>query len=234
VGLALKGVQKTNDYRRGRGAQSSAFAVSAPRIFESRFWFVPVICGIISTVIDGSVLRKVVIVSNSDEQNAGVENPYSATYVPDSSTWDASNQQSRNDGYTQQIPVIGILMIVQGALESLYAMLNFGIGVFWSTMPMPPRGGMGEEPPRWVFSLVFFILGGIVLGVAVFRMVAGYFVFHTRSRVMALVANCIGLGTMVTCYCLPTSIALVIYSFIVLLQPSVIDAFARKELEMAN
>ena len=105
-------------------------------ILKRGFWFVPLVYGIISAFVDLPVLRKAVGVSNSDDQNPGLENPYSATYVSDSSPGNAIDQQLRSDGYTQQIPVIGILMIVQGALEALYAMFILALGVFMSTIPI--------------------------------------------------------------------------------------------------
>lgn len=128
------------------------------------------------------------------------------------------------DAFLSQVPVVGILTIVQGSLEMLYSLFCVGMGFFLMFADIPQeRNGL---PPS-ILGTGMLIFGAIVAVVSLMRIASGIFVYRYRRRVLALVTNVLGLATMLTCYCAPSSIAICIYSFIVLMQPSVIAAFAR-------
>ncbi|MDP1560345.1 MAG: hypothetical protein Q8M16_03005 [Pirellulaceae bacterium] len=138
-----------------------------------------------------------------------------------------------HDSFPNQVPVIGILMIVQGVLELLLGLVMFGVaGYFPFLMAMNPGMGQGPgqgpgPPPVWIISIVYVVFGLGMSIPGILRIYAGYNVYRFRRRIFAIVANCLGFVTLITCYCAPTAIALGVYSLIVLLQPSVVYAFAQ-------
>lgn len=138
-----------------------------------------------------------------------------------------------HDSFPNQVPVIGILMIVQGVLELLLGLFMVGMaGFFPLMMAMDPGMGQGPgqgpgAPPVWIIGIVYGVLGLAISIPGILRIYAGYNVYRFRRRIFAIVANCLGFITLITCYCAPTAIALGVYSLIVLLQPSVVYAFAQ-------
>jgi hypothetical protein len=54
---------------------------------------------------------------------------------------------------------------------------------------------------------------------------SGWKLYKFQSRTLAIVSLSAGLATMLTCYCAPTSIGLMIYGLIVLMNDSVRQAF---------
>lgn len=153
------------------------------------------------------------------------ENPFSPP-VMNEPALHGSNVESPRDGYISQVPVIGVLMIVQGSLETLYSLISLGMGFVFLYAGMPQEeNGL----PPWVLGTGMLIFGGIIFLFGLLRIASGISVYRYRRRVLALVINGLGLATMLTCYCAPSAIAICIYSFVVLLQPSVIAAFAREE-----
>jgi hypothetical protein len=94
----------------------------------------------------------------------------------------------------------------------------------------PPQGnGNGNEPSPMMMGMIlggtYGTMGfcGIVPGIL--QIFAGIKVFKFQSRTLGIVSLFSGLATMLTCYCAPTSVALLIYGLIVLLNNSVSQAF---------
>jgi hypothetical protein len=140
--------------------------------------------------------------------------PYGSGYPP-------------HDSFPQQVPVIGILMMVQGGLELAMGLLLLVIAGFLPiAIAMDQRAAPGD-PPVWIIGVVYGIFGLAISTIGILRMFAGYGAFRFRRRMFAIIANCLGFGTLLTCYCAPTALALGVYSLIVLLQPSVMHAFAQ-------
>lgn len=121
-------------------------------------------------------------------------------------------------------------MIVQGCLELLMGLFLIGMaGVFPAIMALEQGQARGPEPPVWLLVGVYGVMGLGISIPGILRIFAGYKVYRFRQRLFAIITNCIGFLTVFTCYCAPTSIALGVYSLIVLLQPSVVQAFDRQK-----
>lgn len=153
------------------------------------------------------------------------DNPFAAPVISDHPMIRSSDGGNSYDPYPRQVPIVGSLMIAQGGLESLYGLFLYVLGGIITTVGSTPQRG---EPPQWIVIFFLAIFGTCILGLGVLRIISGVFVLRRRRRILATVVNCLGLGTAFTCYCAPTSIAICIYSLIVLLQPTVAVAFAQE------
>ncbi len=153
------------------------------------------------------------------------DNPFSPPVIS-VPAFNGSGFEPPKDAYLPQIPVVGILMIVQGSLETLYSLFCFGMGfvLIYSEIPQDRN----QLPPE-MLGAGMVIYGAVVGLLSLLRIASGIFVFRYRRRTLALVTNGLGLATMLTCYCAPSAIAICIYSFIILFQPSVVAAFARND-----
>lgn len=132
----------------------------------------------------------------------------------------------------QQVQVVAILMIVNGALVSLVGLYLVCMGPFMfvmaKTAPPPPGGGGGPDTMiMGIMATVYLILGLLVLTTSVLNIVGGIRSLKYRGRTLAMVALFSNLVPMFTCYCIPTSLGLMIYGLIVFFQSDVADAFAR-------
>jgi Na+/phosphate symporter len=153
------------------------------------------------------------------------DNPFSPP-VMSGPAFDGPGLVPERDAYLPQIPVVGVLMIVQGALEVLYSVFCLGVGFVLLFGQMPRQEN--ELPPEFL-GMGMVIFGVVVVLLALLRIVSGVWVFRHRRRILALVTNGLGLAAMLTCYCAPSAIAICIYSFIILFQPSVVAAFAQHD-----
>jgi len=78
----------------------------------------------------------------------------------------------------------------------------------------------------WIYGLV----GILILVIATLQLVAGIRNLGFRSRKFGMIALGVGLASIFTCYCAPTSIGLAVYGLVVYLNPEVEQAFRlRKE-----
>ena len=130
-----------------------------------------------------------------------------------------------------QVQVVAILMIVNGALVSI-------MGLFYSLMGPtmfaitqlgpPPGGGAGGPPPLdlRIMSAIYLVIGLPVMACGILNIVAGIRSLSLRGRTLALVALFSNLAPLFTCYCLFTSLPLMIYGLIVFFQADVAHAFA--------
>jgi hypothetical protein len=153
-------------------------------------------------------------------------NPYQ------SPKWDS--QPPRQDfGMVHQVRVVCILMGVQGVLELLAGLLYGAMGIFMPVMiqqmqqdPAFQKGnGPDPEVMFWIFGGVYMGMGAIAILAGVLHIWAGIRNYSFRGRTLGLVAMILGLGSMATCYCLPTTIAIAVYGLIVYLNGPVIRAF---------
>jgi hypothetical protein len=134
-----------------------------------------------------------------------------------------------------QVQVVSILMIVNGALVSLMGLIYALMGptMFALMRPAPP-GPSGASGPgttvttmTTILSLIYVAIGLAVLTVGILNIVAGIRSLRFRGRTFALVALFSNLLPMFTCYCLPTSLGLMIYGLIVFFQTDVAYVFER-------
>jgi len=142
-------------------------------------------------------------------------------------------------GMVKHVPVLAILMIVQGALEVLMGLGLIGMGAFIPLRmldEMAQHGGAaGGGPPgpsleamTWLFGGMYGGMGVVVLIGAVLYILAGIRNYKFRGRVLGIVALIAGMVTWLlgACYCAPTAIALGVYGLICFLNPEVTHAFA--------
>jgi hypothetical protein len=123
-------------------------------------------------------------------------------------------------GLVGHVPIIAIGLIVQGALELGFALLLLFVGLMFALATDPELAKMRP------MSGIMFGLAAPALACSVLRIVAGLYNWRYRGRILGMAALGVGLLTMVTCYCAPTSIGLAVYGLIVYLNDSVIAAFA--------
>jgi hypothetical protein len=134
------------------------------------------------------------------------------------------------DPFVKQVPVVGILTMVQGGLELLMGIFLIAMAFLMSVVMINDRGpGRPPDEVAWIVGGVYGLLGLGVFGLGSLRLYAGYCVFKFRRRILAIVTGCLGFATLITCYCAPTALGIGIYSLIVLLQPAVIAAFDQKK-----
>lgn len=143
-------------------------------------------------------------------------------------------------GLLRQLPVLGVLMIVQGTLVLLMGLGLIALGVFMpqfmeAQMAQEMQGQSAAEASAAVESartimLVMYGGFGVVLAiVGGLGIYAGIRIISYRGRVLGIVALSVGFVPVITCYCAPTGIALGIYGLIVLLNSDVVLAFQLKE-----
>ncbi len=136
-------------------------------------------------------------------------------------------------GLVNHVPIIGVLMIVQGVFDALMAIGTTIYAVFMPTLfeeiqrqgaqgnpgqPMPAGAAVAMTAVVGVMALVMFVVG-------ILAVYSGIQLLKYRSRVLAISSLCGGMATIITCYCFPSSILLAIYGLVVLLNPSVKLAF---------
>ena len=158
---------------------------------------------------------------------AGADNPFAApraTLGPGGGPVGDPTQR----GLVRHVLPVAILMIVQGAVELLFAIVMLAAAVMVPMM-MPDDFGAAEGPPvplKWIMLGTYGVmgLGGLVPGVL--HVVGGIFGLRYKRRMLGVVALAVGMASVFTCYCGPTAIALGIYGLVTYLNPSVIAAFA--------
>lgn len=143
------------------------------------------------------------------------------------------------DGWVKQLPFLGIFMLVEGSLELLYGgfmtTFSFIMPFILANDPnfqrqMDAQPDMPFRPEQFMFWLYFILgFGPLIAGVA--RIVGGIFVLRRTGRMFAIVANVIGFASATGCYCIPTGFATSIYGLVLLLQPSVANAFEQKAID---
>jgi hypothetical protein len=133
-------------------------------------------------------------------------------------------------GMVGHVPVVAILMMVQGGLELL---MGAGLVAMGGVVPVmmrmdQGRGGADGPPPEmvgWIMLAVYGGLGLLTLVAAGLHFYAALRNYRFRSRTLGIVALAGGMVTVFTCYCAPTSIALGVYGLITYLNYEASQAF---------
>lgn len=127
-----------------------------------------------------------------------------------------------------QIKVVAILMIVHGVMLSLCGGYFIFNGIV--AMGMPAPGGPGAPPPG--FGPMMDLMGGVMLVIGLLALSSG--VLHIaggarglvfRNRWLSLAALFSNVAVILTCYCIPTGLAMMVYGLIVLFQSDVAQAY---------
>lgn len=163
-------------------------------------------------------------------------NPYEAG-IPESDGPVQPDQPlpPRDAGWIRQVPVVAILMIVQGGLEIIAGIFYAAMGPFMMKMMsfanenVPPEAAMqNQQPPEemmWVLVAVYGGMGAVAIICGLLKVVAGIRNLSYKGRVLGFVALGSGLLSSITCYCAPTAIGLAVYGLIVYANSDVARAF---------
>ncbi len=134
------------------------------------------------------------------------------------------------------IPVIAVLLIVQGIMEALMGVLYVAMGPAMFALlkfaPPPSSSAGGGPPPDAVFgilSAVYIVIGVLVLVAGGLKIFAGVKNMKFRSRTLGIVALSSGALTILSCYCLPTALALMVFGLVVYLNDESTRAFQMGE-----
>jgi hypothetical protein len=145
-----------------------------------------------------------------------MENPYQSP--PDLVGQAAA---SSGGGLARQIPVVAILLMVQGGLEVLMSgICALAGGTFAVLATQQGQQGAPNAPPQafgWVMVAVYAVMGCGAFCAAAIKLFAGWrnYSFRGRTWGIAALASCV--ISLVTCYCFPTALALMVYGLIVYL-----------------
>jgi len=126
-------------------------------------------------------------------------------------------------GLVRHVPIVAILLIVQGALEICFGL--FG-GAFMALVYLVPHEDLTNMRGLGVILLILAIPVALCGGV---RITAGIYNLRFRRRGLGLIALGLGLLTLATGYCAPSAIALAVYGLIVYVNEPVIAAFQMAE-----
>jgi len=129
--------------------------------------------------------------------------------------------------WVAQVPILGVLMMVHGGLTVAMGLILLVYGVFTAAA----LGGLpaNDDPAQQAMSSI--MLGGMLgLGVihmpsGVLQLLAGWRVRTYQSRGLGITSLWLGLLTFLGCYCLPTSLAMIVYGSIVLHSGEVVERF---------
>lgn len=152
-----------------------------------------------------------------------MENPYQS---PQSTG--APAQGNRGGGrLARQVAVVAILLMVQGGLELVTAGFYLFLGIM--TVIYAEQEGSRQG---LAMAGVYGVMGGAGLASGILHAVAGWRNYFFRTRWLGITALVAGLASCLTCYCFPTSLALMIYGLIVYFSPQAVRAFQRGEQGM--
>lgn len=129
---------------------------------------------------------------------------------------------ARKPGPVKQVPIVAVLMIVQGALVGLLGLVFLIFG------PLALLGALdqgGSQPPPAAMGVLFILLALFLLASGGLLIFAGVRNRKYRSRSLGLVALGVGTLASITCYCAPTALGLLIYGLVVYLNSDVRYAF---------
>ncbi len=126
--------------------------------------------------------------------------------------------------YVGHIRFVALLLVVHGAVLLLASLTASAFGLFFLNAPASFFDD-NETTAQMILVWMYLGVGLLLLPIALLQLVAGIRNLGLRNRKLGIVALCSGMLTVFTFYCAPTSIALAIYGLIVLLHPSVQEAF---------
>jgi hypothetical protein len=131
-----------------------------------------------------------------------------------------------------QVLVVGVLMIVNGALSLLFGIFIAVMGPVMFTVFEQAAAQQGGPPmpaeARGVFtviSIVYVVLGSLVAAAGILNIAGGIRAIQFRSRTLVITALFLNIIPVFTFYCALTSLGVMIYGLIVLFQADVAHAF---------
>ncbi|HYV36259.1 MAG TPA: hypothetical protein VE988_11180 [Gemmataceae bacterium] len=126
----------------------------------------------------------------------------------------------------RQIPILGILLIVNGVLIGLMGILVIALGPFLYYVEKSSHKTMHPEKQteNMIFIAVLASMGALILVIAMLHVIAGFKCRRYRGRVFALVTVFTNILLLPTS-CSVTSIGMLVYGLIVLFNNESIRAF---------
>jgi hypothetical protein len=122
-----------------------------------------------------------------------------------------------------QAPIVGIFMIING---SLVICAGFALGVFGTFMfALEPHRGGPPGQDNLVPGILVSVVGVAAFVSGVLNVIGGIRLLKYRGRTFAITALFANIIPLFTCYCLPTSLGVMIYGLIVMFQTDVAQAF---------
>ena len=79
--------------------------------------------------------------------------------------------------------------------------------VFRQMQQVQKQPAMANQPAIWILPLVYGGMAAVALVASVLHLVAGVRNYRFRGRTLGIVALACGMLTVLTCYCLPTAVA---------------------------
>lgn len=125
-----------------------------------------------------------------------------------------------------QVPIVGILMIVQGSLASILGVLFMALGPLLFSLD-----GFGGGPFRNEDRIGFLFLllyGSVLLTAGILNIFGGVRALHYRNKVLVITALFFNILPVFS-YCFPTALGMIIYGLIVMFQQDVARAFVMGE-----
>ena len=135
-------------------------------------------------------------------------------------------------GWVRQIRTFAILNAVQGMLEIPMGLLMTGMSALFPTIiskdlqqKAEPGDAANQEAMMWVVAGIYLAIGLPVLLTGILRIIAGVQNYRFKGRTLSLVSIIGGMATLLSCYCAPTAVGLLVYGLILHLNPGVRAAF---------
>jgi len=137
---------------------------------------------------------------------------------------------AQDSSWVGQVRIFAILNAVQGVLEIPMGMFTTGMALLFPALiqmdkARNPNAGPQPEEFMWFVSAIYLAIGIPVLASGILRVVAAIRNYSFKGRTLGIVSICAGLGSMLSCYCAPTAIGLLVYGLILFLNPAVKMAF---------
>jgi hypothetical protein len=123
-----------------------------------------------------------------------------------------------------QVKIVGILMIAHSVLVMLYGVLIGAMGPMMMAFAPAGGGGQGGPPPE-LFLVIYIAMGAFFFILGGLQLFAGVKTMRFQSRIFGVVMLFMNIILLMTCYCFPTGLALMIYGLIVLFNQDATRAF---------
>ena len=164
----------------------------------------------------------------SPAQAEDSRNPYAAPTARGTATGLAAELPA-DKGLVGHVMPVAILMIVQGGLEFFAALVYVGLMFFIPMMMSDLQVGKKMPQPEAFTSILMITYGvmgagGVLAGGL--HVIAGIYGLRFRRRGLGIVALIVGMVSLSTVYCAPTTIGLAIYGLITYSNRAVVAAFA--------
>ncbi|HWB08168.1 MAG TPA: hypothetical protein VG826_02900 [Pirellulales bacterium] len=159
-----------------------------------------------------------------------MENPYQSPHeLPGQAT------SVSGGGMARQIPVVAVLLMVQGGLELAVGGLwglaggTFAVLTTRQAQQGDPNVPLSPQTFGWMMGAVYALMALATFVVAALKLFAGWRNYSFRGRTWGIAALASGVISIVSCYCFPTALALMIYGLIVYLNSEARWAFSMGE-----